>query len=460
MRTLTVLDTTLRDGQQAPGFAVKKKAVLAGYLAATGVDIVEVGFPLSSPFEFRECREAVAGLRDTPSVAALMCRADIAEIKQTATLLSGNTQNGVLHITLPVSDEHRKVLLGITRGELLRRAKETTAFAAGYAAKVEIGCEDASRADTEFLCEYIETVLHAGAGIVNYADTLGILCPPQTEQMITMLQHRFAPFANGTKVLSVHFHNDYGLALANTLSAIRAGCGQIEGTLCGIGERSGNASIEEVIANINAHTNIYDVITNIKPERLNDIVKKFRRELVLPETPLTPLSGWNGNAHTSGIHQKGIAGEARAYNAASKTPTRIVLSRFSGKSGIRLAAAQCGVKELTDKHLTRLVDFVKQNQEQIVSLTDFVLQLQKLKLIDELPQQPDGNVKVQTVQTLGIDGQYRVYAEILLPDGNTYSAERIGGEPEKLLNELKKEALLFQCVSATHEAGEQSRRNR
>ncbi|MDR3197142.1 MAG: hypothetical protein LBU34_04665 [Planctomycetaceae bacterium] len=448
MRTLTVLDTTLRDGQQAPGFAVNKKSVLAGYLAETGVDIVEVGFPLSSPFEFRECREAVAVLQDTPSAAALMCRADIAEIKQTAALLPGNAQNSVLHITLPVSDEHRNVLLGITRDKLLRRAKETTAFAAGYAAKVEIGCEDASRADTEFLCEYIETVLNAGAKIVNYADTLGILCPPQMEQIITILQNRFVPFTNGAKILSVHVHNDYGLATANTLSAIRAGCGQIEGTLCGIGERSGNAAIEEVIANINAHTNIYNVVANIKPERLNNVIKKFRREFVLPETPLTPLSGWNVNAHTSGIHQKGIAGEARAYNTVSKTPTRIVLSRFSGKSGIRLAAAQCGVKDLTDEHLTRLFDFVKHTQERIVSLTDFVLQLQKLNLIDELPQQPDDNVETQTVQTLGIDGQYRVYAEMLLPDGNTYSSERTGSEPEKLLNELKKETLLFQRLSA------------
>ncbi|MDR0521861.1 MAG: LeuA family protein [Planctomycetaceae bacterium] len=440
MKPLRILDTTLRDGDQAAGFAFccKKKAELALLLAEAGADIVETGFPSSSPQDKQACIESAAALRGTSAAVAMMCRAKSEEIRETASILP---ENGILHLTLPVSDEHREALLGISRTKLLAQAKELISFAAGYAV-VEAGCEDASCAESNFLHEYIGTVLEAGAGIVNYADTRGVLCPPQVKAAVESLNRQFPQFSTGEKVLSVHFHNDYGLATANTLTAVQSGCGQAEMTVSGIGERAGNASLEETAANLFAHAGIYQTVTNIKPEKLPELTRRFRKEAVLPATPLSPLCGWNVNTHSAGIHQKGIEYSPDSYDSVTKNPPHIVLSRHSGKSGIRLAAKQYGVAEISERQLETLFQFVKQTNTGTVSAARFFEQLRKLGLLKE-PLQQESGIKWQTVQTVGIDGHYRMYAEGLLSNGTVYRTEHSGSEPETLLKEIKQEAALL-----------------
>ncbi|MDR3233342.1 MAG: hypothetical protein LBT46_06740 [Planctomycetaceae bacterium] len=499
MRSLTIFDTTLRDGDQAAGFAFfrRQKVQLAVLLGEAGVDAVEAGFPLSSRTEFDTCRDIVAALHGTQTAAALMCRAKREEIAQTAALLGGN---GILHLTLPVSDAHRVSLLGISRSELLKRVTETVGYASGLTERIEMGAEDASRADIDFLCEYIVTAIDAGAATINIADTLGILCPPATRSLIGTLKQRIDPFASGKTALSIHCHNDYGLAAANTLAAIEAGCHQAEVTVCGIGERAGNAPLEEVAVNLFARPDHYSVSTNLKQERLAELVRKFSCAAVLSSGPLKPFFGWNTNAHASGIHQKGLETSPHEYSSSALQaafqecagrPRRIVLSRHSGKAGIRLAASFCGIDNIDGKAVETILQRLKDDEHQTLGITEFLVWLKESGLFpadtaapvtcNEIQvMQTDSAVEVEAVlsnqtritgsgsslefavlsalqsvteiglalrfaavEWTGLGGQYRLYAETVLPDREILAAERTGKVPGRLLLEIGLDAVNF-----------------
>ncbi|MDR1484659.1 MAG: hypothetical protein LBT09_07525 [Planctomycetaceae bacterium] len=396
MRRLVVFDTTLRDGDQAAGIAFDRaaKRSLAVLLANSGVDIIEAGFPLSSQHDFDSCCDIISVLRDFPVKVAVICGANISDISNTAAILN---QNCVFHITLPVSDRHIASFFGISRKELLKRARAVTSYAAGLAASIEIGAEDATCADTEFLYEYCDTVIDAGASVVNIADTVGLFVPSQVESLVQNLCKRVDGFFNNRAGLSIHCHNDCGLAVANTLAAVKSGCDQVEVTVGGIGERAGNAALEEVIINLNLHPEIYNVSTGVRTRQLGLLVNQFYSVAGISSGRMKPLVGWNVRAHASGIHQKGLEISAlnylpeclddylydnsdedcRGYNSA---PERIVLSRHSGKAGIRMFAERIGLGQINDDEIDQLLQRIKNSDSRSFGITEFLLLAKELKL--------------------------------------------------------------------------------
>ncbi|AEF85124.1 2-isopropylmalate synthase (Alpha-isopropylmalatesynthase) (Alpha-IPM synthetase) [Treponema primitia ZAS-2] len=346
-RRIILFDTTLREGDQAAGFAFSrdKKLALALSLAEAGVDIIETGFPLSNKTDYELCHLTA---RELPGRTAVMCRSIPADIRESAGVFGGTGQ-GTLHLSLPVSPIHIRAKLGKTEAEIIAMAREAVSFAAGLCSRVELGAEDATRADRSFLQEYCEAAFDAGADVVNIADTLGLFSPEETGNLIAFLCENIPSLAQGQCILSIHCHNDLGLACANTLAGILAGCGQAEVSALGLGERAGNAALEEVAANLEARPDLYRAVTGLKPERLPALLRLTAEASGTSLSPMKPLSGWNTRAHGSGIHQQGLSRDAETYslpllNRWNTAPERIVLTRHSGQAGVQLFAQRyCGL---------------------------------------------------------------------------------------------------------------------
>ncbi|MDR1491785.1 MAG: hypothetical protein LBT05_03565 [Planctomycetaceae bacterium] len=489
MRRITVFDTTLRDGDQAAGLAFSRsdKPSLALALADAGVDVVEAGFPFSSDADFYACRETAAILRGSPAKTAMMCRARGAEIRRTANILG---ESGVLHLTLPVSDAHLVAAGNLTHTQLIEKAVKAVTFAAGMLSSLEVGAEDATRANVDFLCDYCEAVIAAGATVVNIADTLGVLTPPQIKTLIQTLRTRVSGFRNAA--LSVHCHNDFGLATANVLAAVEAGCDQIEATVGGLGERAGNAALEEIAVNLALHPETYRAATGIRLESLADLTATFCRSAGISLGPLKPLTGWNVRAHASGIHQRGAAISKDNYSSEfvrmfGKIPERIVLSRHSGRAGVCLAAEQNGLEALDDDEAERILERIKRSDKRTFGVTEFYTLAGEFRLLPFGVPKPfccsayseyhyDGYSRVMAtlsdnrtvvgegltaenavlnaareffglelsllrMELNGRDGQYRFYAEIAIPGEENAAVERCGALPGRLLFECLLDAI-------------------
>jgi 2-isopropylmalate synthase len=233
MTRLTILDTTLRDGDQAALFSAERKLAIAHALEDAGADIIETGFPCSSVSEAEVCARIA---RELSALTAVFCRARISDIRASARVFREG--RGMLHISLPVSRINIGAKLGVSEARVIAMLREAVSYAKGLCLRVEAGAEDASRADRAFLAEYCEAARDAGADIVNIADTLGLFTPDSVRSLVSAL----VPIAP----VSIHCHNDLGLATANTLAAVSAGAVQAEVSVSGLGERAGNASLEEV----------------------------------------------------------------------------------------------------------------------------------------------------------------------------------------------------------------------
>jgi 2-isopropylmalate synthase len=488
MRRITILDTTLRDGDQAAGFAFRadKKLELALALSEAGVDIIETGFPLSSSRDFETCRLIARELAGQGSpLTAVLCRSIREEIRESAKVFEGGIP-GILHLSLPVSAIHISAKLGKTEKEILAMVKDSVSYGAGLVPWVELGAEDATRADPEFLIDYCETALEAGAHTVNIADTLGLAAPEEMQALIELLIRRIPRFAETAgsggrppAVLSVHCHNDLGLACANTLAAIKAGCGQAELSVSGIGERAGNAALEEAAANLAARPELYRAHTGIRPEKLGALISLAAEMAATCGSLMKPLSGWNTRAHSSGIHQQGLARNTETYSLPvmetwSAAPERIVLSRHSGQAGVALFARRyCGIT-LDEETIAKIVSRIKDSREETTGLTEFLCILSDIgKLPPEFPdplvytnfeeiriygESGEAETVLKTVRKLtgfelrlgklGVNGcgeRLRLYVELAVPRGSsedpwslkeTYCIERIGKTPA---------LLLFQC---------------
>lgn len=336
---LRILDTTLRDGDQSPlgGFTGEEKLAIARSLSDSGVDVIEAGFPASGTRDFDACALVARASRDFPETPAiaLMARAKKEDIDLAARALDGHPR-GIIHLTLPASDRHIAAKLRLDREALLTLAREATARArdAGYA--VEFGAEDATRADPEFLAAFAQVVTESGAETVNVADTLGIALPREIAGLVAFLIDRVPAFREGKATVSVHCHNDSGLALANTLAAIEAGAGQAEVTVLGLGERAGNAALEELAAIMSTHPERYPRENPLDRDALTRASRLVASFAGTGLSPLKPVTGWNVRAHASGIHQQGLSRDEATYRSVYG-PTgkdRIVLTRHSGRAGV------------------------------------------------------------------------------------------------------------------------------
>jgi 2-isopropylmalate synthase len=344
-----IFDTTLRDGEQSPGFHLdaNSKLRIARQLEKLGVDVIEAGFPISSPGDFESCRRIAREIRGaTVTALARAVREDIDAVW--AAIKEAETPQ--IHIVLSVSDVHIERKLGLTRQEVLKRGAEAVAYARSLCDNVQYSPEDAGRADIEYLIETVETMIAAGATVINIPDTTGYCLPHEFGGLVRRV---ITEARGGDKALfSVHCHNDLGLAVANTLAAIEAGARRVECTINGIGERAGNTSLEEIV-----------MLLKVRQSKLGfecavdttQITRTSRLVSELTGTPVQPnkaVVGANAFAHASGIHQDGVLKDRLNYEIMKPedvglSDSRIVLTARSGRHAFRHRLDRLGI-ELPD----------------------------------------------------------------------------------------------------------------
>lgn len=347
-----VFDTTLRDGEQVPGcqLNIEEKVMIAQKLDELGVDIIEAGFPVSSPGDFKSV-QAVAAVVKNATVCGLT-RAVKNDIEVAADALK-NAVRPRIHTGIGSSDIHIKHKFNSNRDEILERGVEAVKYAKRFVEDVEFYAEDAGRADLEFLARLTEAVIKAGATVVNLPDTTGYLLPTVMYERVSYLMNNVPNVDKA--ILSMHNHNDLGMATANTIAGIQAGARQVEVTINGIGERAGNTSLEEVAMTLKVHKEL-NCYTNIKSELLYPISKLVSSTMRMPVQANKAVVGRNAFAHSSGIHQDGFLKHAENYEIM--TPQEVGID----KSDIVLTA-RSGRHAL--KHRLGLLGFTLNTKEEI-----------------------------------------------------------------------------------------------
>ena len=350
-----VFDTTLRDGEQVPGcqLTTPEKIEIARELEALGVDIIEAGFPISSPGDFQSVVEISKAVKE-PTVCALT-RANKGDIDSAIEALK-YAKRPRIHTGIGSSDMHIKYKFNSTREEILERAVEAVKYAKRGVEDIEFYAEDAGRADIEYLAKMVEAVIAAGATVVNIPDTNGYCLPNQYGDKIRFLKENVKNIDKA--IISVHCHNDLGLATANSIAGLDNGARQIEGTINGIGERAGNTSIEEVVMILKTHHSL-GLHTNIQTQRIYDISRMVSTQMRMPVQPNKAIVGSNAFAHSSGIHQDGFLKMRENYEIIKPQDVgfpnaSIVLTARSGRAALNHHLERLGYKldkeELADAY--------------------------------------------------------------------------------------------------------------
>ncbi len=327
-----IFDTTLRDGEQAPGYSmnIEEKVRMARQLERLGVDVIEAGFAIASPGDFASVQAVARELKDT--CVCSLSRALEKDIDASAEAL-GDAVNPRIHTFIATSDIHMKYKLKATPDEVYERAVKMTAYARNLCGEVEFSAEDAARSDLDFLCRVFEGVIDAGAGYINIPDTVGYTTPDEFYRMVTYIREHTPNIDKA--VISVHCHNDLGLAVANTLAAIRAGALQAECTVNGIGERAGNAALEELVMTLATRRDYYHVDTSINTREIHRSSKLLSNITGVSVQPNKAIVGANAFAHEAGIHQHGILSHSSTYEIMTPESiglheNRMVLGKHSG----------------------------------------------------------------------------------------------------------------------------------
>ncbi|HZD48953.1 MAG TPA: 2-isopropylmalate synthase [Silvibacterium sp.] len=330
-------DTTLRDGEQSPGCSMTQheKLQMAHSLADLGVDILEAGFAISSDGDFSAIETIAREVRG-PVIASL-ARAKRVDIERAAQALEG-AKRARIHIFLASSDLHLEYKLKISREEALEHAAESVALACTLADEVEFSPEDSTRTDPDFLCKIVSVAVEAGATVINLPDTVGYAVPEDYAAMFRMIRER-VPGADKV-ILSAHTHDDLGLAVANSLAAIEAGARQVECTINGIGERAGNAALEEIAAALHVRGDRYPMENQLNLSRMFHVSQLLARMISFAPSPNKAVVGDNAFAHEAGIHQHGVLSNPLTYEIMTPSvfgiPTnRLVLGKHSGRHALR-----------------------------------------------------------------------------------------------------------------------------
>ncbi len=358
---LIIFDTTLRDGEQSPGATMnmQEKFRLAQQLAKMRVDIIEAGFPIASVGDFESVKNIADNVRDI-QVAGL-ARANVKDIDRAWEALK-NGENPRIHTFLATSDIHLKHKLKMSREQVLELAVASVKHAAGYTSNVEFSAEDATRSDLDFVCKVFAAVIDAGATTLNFPDTTGYAMPDEFgEQIRYLLEH--TPNIHKA-VLSVHCHNDLGLAVANSLSAVKAGVRQVECTINGIGERAGNTAMEEMVMAIRTRGDSSPVTTNIVTEQIHPTSRMVSTITGMIVQPNKAIVGANAFAHESGIHQDGILKERTTYEIMNPVDVglsagNLVLGKHSGRHALKDRLVTLGYEDLNDDEISRVFDRFK-----------------------------------------------------------------------------------------------------
>ncbi len=413
--TIRIFDTTLRDGEQSPGASmnVEEKVTLAKQLARLGVDIIEAGFAISSPGDFEAIKRI--GAEVSGPVICSLARARKEDIDRAWEALKDAPKRRI-HTFISTSDIHLKHQFRLTREEALKRAVEMVSHARSYVEDVEFSPMDATRSDVPYLHEVVEAVIAAGANTVNIPDTVGYAMPEEFGALIQGIKRSVANI--GKAVISVHCHNDLGLAVANALAAIRNGAEQVECTINGIGERAGNCSMEEVVMALRTRREFFGADTQIRTEEITRTSRLVTKITGIPVQPNKAIVGANAFAHESGIHQDGLLKERTTYEIMTPesiglVKTNLVLGKHSGRHAFRDRLRQMGY-ELSDDDLNkaferfkRLADQKKEvfdeDLEAIVS--DEMQQVKEVFVLKHLAAQSGTGIMPMATVEMQIDGK-------------------------------------------------------
>ncbi|MBI3811054.1 MAG: 2-isopropylmalate synthase [Nitrospirae bacterium] len=364
-RMIQIFDTTLRDGEQSPGASmnVEEKLIIAKQLARLNVDIIEAGFAFSSPGDF-EAVKRIAHEVEGPIVASL-ARAKPEDVDRAWEALKGASKPRI-HTFISTSDIHLKHQFRLTRDQALRRAVEMVERARGYVEDVEFSPMDATRSDETYLCEVLEAVIAAGARTVNIADTVGYAIPHEFASLIRTIRER-VPNINKA-VISVHCHNDLGLSTANSLAAVSEGAGQVECTINGIGERAGNASLEEVVMTLRTRRRLFEADTQVRTEEITKASRLVSKITGMMVQPNKSVVGANAFAHESGIHQDGLLKEKMTYEimtpaSVGLVQSNLVLGKHSGRHAFKNRLEEIGYR-LTEEELNAAFERMKHLADQ------------------------------------------------------------------------------------------------
>jgi len=437
VRMIRIFDTSLRDGEQSPGASmnIEEKVIIAKQLARLGVDIIEAGFAYSSPGDF-EAISRIAQEVEGPVICSL-ARARPEDVDRAWEALKGAPKRRI-HTFLSTSDIHLKHQFRITRGEALKRAVEMVQRARGYVDDVEFSPMDASRSDPAYVHEVLEAVIEAGAGTVNIPDTVGYATPQEFGMLIRGIREKVSNITRA--VISVHCHNDLGLAVGNSLAAIVEGAGQVECTINGIGERAGNAALEEIVMGLRTRRDFYGADTGVRSEEIaktSRLVSKITNMVVQPNKAIV---GTNAFAHTSGIHQDGLLKEKSTYEimrpeSIGLVQSQLVMGKLSGRHAFRQRLEQLGYKPTEDElnhafdRFKRLADQKKEIYEEDleVIITEEIARIPERYVLKSLhvesgtEQVPEASVEIeiagQLVKQTGtgdgpVDAAYRTIAAI------------------------------------------------
>ncbi|AKC60305.1 2-isopropylmalate synthase [Blochmannia endosymbiont of Camponotus (Colobopsis) obliquus] len=336
-RQIIIFDTTLRDGEQALSITLntKKKLRIALALEKLGVDVIELGFPISSPEEFRSVQTIAKQIKNCWVCAIARCIDKDIDVAAEALQVAKNFR---IHVFLATSTLHIKSKLKKNFSQIMEMAIHSVKYARKYTDDVEFSCEDAGRTSIDNLCRIVEATINAGARTINIPDTVGYTTPHQFSEIITSLYERVPSIDKA--IISVHCHDDLGMAVGNSIAAIQAGARQVEGTLNGIGERAGNTALEEVIMAIKIRQDLLGVYTNIRHKEIYHTSKVVSQLCNVPISPNKAIVGSNAFSHSSGIHQDGILKNRQNYEiivpeSIGRPEVKLHLTSRSGRAALK-----------------------------------------------------------------------------------------------------------------------------
>ncbi len=420
-----IFDTTLRDGEQSPGasMTIEQKYEIALQLERLGVDVIEAGFPVSSPHQFNACQNIASALKKT-TVAAL-ARSLEPDIDAAAESIK-KAEHPRIHTFIASSPIHMKYKLQKDPDAVLEQAVHAVTYARRFAAEVEFSPEDATRSDLSFLLRLVEKVIDAGATIINIPDTVGYAVPDEFGEFIASI---YGGVPNMDKaLLSVHCHNDLGLGVANSLSAVRNGARQIECTVNGIGERAGNAALEEIVMALEVRKDTYGCTTGIQTKQIYNSSRLLSNIIAFPIARNKPIVGENAFAHESGIHQDGMLKHRETYEIMSPEQvgrefSHIVLGRHSGMHGFQKRLQELGIvlndekKKMAFDRFLQLADRKKEvYDEELLVLAAEVLGREAATYTLDYFNFTSGNVAVPTA-TIRIRFKEETVEEAATGDG-------------------------------------------
>lgn len=449
-----IFDTTLRDGEQAPGFSMnmEEKMAVAHQLAKLGVDVIEAGFPIASPGDFEAVKRVAQEVRG-PIIAGL-CRANEEDIERAAEALK-YAERARIHTFIATSEIHMKYKLQMDPDDVLQAAVAAVKFARGFTDDVEFSAEDATRSDMDFLCRVVEAVIGAGATVVNIPDTVGYAIPDEFSERIATIMNSVPNVDRA--IISVHCHNDLGLAVANSLAAVKVGARQVECTVNGIGERAGNASMEEVVMAIKTRSDLFGLTTGVNTHEIYRTSQLVSRVTGVYVQPNKAIVGKNAFAHESGIHQHGVLSNPLTYEimtpeSVGVPSSRLVLGKHSGRHALKERLASLGF-DLDDETLGRVFDKFKVladkkkevfDEDLIIIAEEELMAVPRAFELDYI-HTTAGN-KVLPTATVRLKRGEEAFQDSAIGDGPveaSYNAiDRITGVPGKLLS--------YQIRAVTH----------